>query len=91
MAHEINNPLSALSGEVQWLLEKMKSSKYKRSLEFIYRITERIDSIISKMLLFSSETAERVKKPEDLMQRIDNVLVLMKKNLAEKNIRIEIY
>lgn len=55
VAHEIKNPLTSISGYIQfWLKSKTPTVK---SLNTIYREVKRLDSIVNKLLLFAKPTS----------------------------------
>lgn len=89
LAHEINNPLSALSGEVQWLMEKNKDKKLLKSLRFIYRVSERISRIINNLLIFSHETSEKTKEPVNINSLLNKTLLLVKRNFRINSIKVK--
>lgn len=54
VAHEIKNPLTSISGYIQfWLKSKTPTTK---SLNTIYREVRRLDSIVNKLLFFTKPT-----------------------------------
>lgn len=89
VAHEINNPLSAISGEMQWLIEKSKDKKLLKTLKFMCRITDRIAGIVNSLLTFSRETSMSEKKYEDISSLIDEILLLIERRLNSLNIKIK--
>jgi len=88
VAHEINNPLSSLSAEIQWLLERSKDKKLRKSLRFIDRVSKRIAFIVNNLLAFSRETAKKVKVPSQINSLLDKTLALMDSRFRLINIKI---
>jgi len=88
IAHEINNPLSVLSGEIQWLLERSKDKKLIKSLKSMDRVSKRIALIVSNLLTFSRETATKIAKLLNINSLIDRTLSLMERRFKLTNIKI---
>ncbi|MFA5137879.1 MAG: PAS domain S-box protein [Elusimicrobiota bacterium] len=88
VAHEINNPLAALSGEVQWLLEKTSDKKLVKSLKFMDRVSQRIASIVSHLLTFSRETPAESKEPCALNVVIEHALALMERRFEQTGVEL---
>ncbi|MEG6523591.1 two-component system sensor histidine kinase AtoS [Desulfotomaculum sp. 1211_IL3151] len=72
VAHEIKNPLTSISGYIQFWL-KSKSPTVK-SLNTIYREVRRLDSIVNKLLFFARPThsLQKVLSINQLMSRVLN-------------------
>ncbi|MFC2091544.1 PAS domain S-box protein [Elusimicrobiota bacterium] len=90
LAHEINNPLSALAGEIQWKLEKYseKDRDISDSLIFMKDVTERISEIVNNLLVFSRQNTFDHKDLADFNHVVKNALNLTKTRLALNNIRV---
>jgi two-component system sporulation sensor kinase A len=89
VAHEINNPLSALSGEIQWQMEKCTDKVQNKSYQFMLGITDRISAIISSLLIFSRESTSKIRKLENINDIIDEMLLLMERHFSLRNIEIK--
>ncbi|MBU1007300.1 MAG: GAF domain-containing protein [Candidatus Omnitrophica bacterium] len=88
MAHEIRNPLAAVSAEAQYLLMKGKQPKdANKSLETIVEQSDRISDIIERMLSFSCPKRERG-KILDLDLVVEKTLKLVSYRMSSDNIRI---
>jgi two-component system cell cycle sensor histidine kinase/response regulator CckA len=88
IAHEINNPLSVLCGEIQWLLEGSKDKKLIKSLKSMDRVCKRIALIVNNLLTFSRETATKVVKLSNINSLIERTLSLMERRFKLINIKI---
>lgn len=88
VAHEINNPLSALSGEIQWMLEKGHSDKTMRSLRFMDKVTRRIALVVDNLLAFSRESSIDALETADLNGLIERALALMARRLELSGIKL---
>ncbi|ABO49845.1 PAS/PAC sensor signal transduction histidine kinase [Desulforamulus reducens MI-1] len=80
VAHEIKNPLTSISGYIQfWLKSKSPTTK---SLNTIYREVRRLDSIVNKLLFFSRPT-HAVMSKVSLNEFVDRVLNFFKETHAD--------
>jgi len=92
VAHEINNPLMAISGRIELLLsnpkQHLKSEKAKQYLEVIRDMTERVTQVVRGLLAFSRE--ERGSQaPVDIHRAIDETLTLVGSQLRIAHIQIK--
>jgi two-component system sporulation sensor kinase A len=88
VAHEVNNPLAALSGELQWLMEKTEDKKLGKSLSFMLKICDRIAVIVNNLLVFSRESFSAEKKNLKVEKAIEDTTKLIEKRFDLSNIRI---
>ncbi|MFH2138351.1 MAG: ATP-binding protein [Candidatus Omnitrophota bacterium] len=88
MAHEINNPLAIISGNVQLLLMDVKDEKFVDLLKKIEGQTERGYKIIHRLLNFSRLPKEDI-KDIDMGHLIDETLELVAHKIRHGNIIIE--
>lgn len=88
VAHEINNPLSAISEEIQWLLKRNKEKKLAKSLQLMDKLCNRIAHIVNNLLVFSRETSIKVKETSNMESLIEKTLLLIGRRLAANNIKI---
>ncbi|MBI5054988.1 MAG: GHKL domain-containing protein [Nitrospirae bacterium] len=82
-AHEINNPLTSISLNVQMLrdeLEGMDNHEIRRRVDSIEKNTDRVAAITKDLLQFSRIT-EPVQKPVNIHTVIDEALSLLKNKL----------
>jgi signal transduction histidine kinase len=65
LAHEIRNALGPIKGYTQWIGEKMDPADPKKTgLDFVLKGTDRIESLVNDLLLFSREEAYRIEPLE---------------------------
>jgi signal transduction histidine kinase len=58
LSHEIRNALGSIKGYTQWIIEKMEGSDpNKAGLALVLKGTERIESLVNDLLLYSREEA----------------------------------
>ncbi len=88
MAHEINNPLAIISGNVQLLLMDEKDVKKKKLLKKINDQTERGYTIINRLLNFSRLPKEDIKDIA-INDMIDETLELVNHKILHGNIQLE--
>jgi PAS domain S-box-containing protein len=87
IAHEINNPLTAILGYSQSLLRKDVPEDTRRKLEIIRDGTERVADIVGRLLAFS-----RQRKPErsyvNINEVVESTLALQAYELQTANIKV---
>jgi signal transduction histidine kinase/CheY-like chemotaxis protein len=88
IAHELNNPLTAIMGYAQLLLGRGQSSGPLREAEHIYQEAERARRIVKNLLFFARES-----KPErsqaNLNEIVERTLALRSYELKIENISVE--
>jgi len=90
VAHEINNPLSALSGELQWLMESHKKDKeLSKSLKFMDRVAGRISRIVNNLLTFSREISLTSRLQCDVNALVRKVLQLVDRRIRNMKIKVK--
>lgn len=88
VAHEINNPLSGIALCFKNLTElKMEHSKREQLIGAINDGLQKIKNIIEQLLDFSRMTVTE-KKPADVNNLINRLLVLLNYSASKKNIKI---
>lgn len=90
IAHEINNPLSVISFANQILLQEKNYSKDQ--LELLERIdteVDRLKSLTSELLAYSSDSREEKRKPTGINHTIRDVLKLLRYELNKHQISVE--
>lgn len=91
VAHEINNPLTAILTNVQMLLlENPVDSKLDReSLELIEEATKRCRTIVQKLMAYAKKPLETTQVSKvDLTQVLKNVISFLNYQLKQENISI---
>jgi two-component system NtrC family sensor kinase len=88
IAHELNNPLYGIMNTLELLkTEVSPQSKRRRILDMALSETERLTELLRKMLSFSKPDEEE-KQPTDINTILDEILLLVGKQLQENSIRI---
>jgi PAS domain S-box-containing protein len=89
VAHELNNPLTAILGATEMLREHQSFEEAsKRQLELTYRQARRAARIVQNLLEFSRPASPQ-KKPIDLNSIIDRTLQLHEHSLRKNNIEVD--
>jgi two-component system sensor histidine kinase AtoS len=89
LAHEIKNPLGAIKGLVQLLSEDVSKDDPKSNYyATILNEVEQLDSVLRRLLDFA-HPKESVPLPIELEPLIEDILALMKTDLEEKAIRLD--
>lgn len=88
IAHEINNPLSIVSGYVQMLLmDDNVDIRIKENAKIIEQQVRRASLIVDKLLQFSKGAKSEITKV-DVNQIVENILVLLKHQFKLFNITV---
>ncbi|MEE8377930.1 MAG: ATP-binding protein, partial [Candidatus Aminicenantaceae bacterium] len=88
IAHEINNPLSIVSGYVQMLvMDDNVDIRIKDNAKIIEQQVGRASVIVDKLLQFSKGAKSEIKKV-DVNQIVENILVLLKHQFKLFNISV---
>ncbi len=88
VAHEINNPLSIISGYMQMLLmNEHVNSEIKEISKVIEKQVERASNIADKLLHFSKRTDFEIKEV-DVNRLVENILILLEHQLKLFNILV---
>jgi len=90
-AHELNNPLSVISGRAQLLAKSETDPEKKRILEQIRENTNQLTSIIDDLMTFAEPPRPRPAQT-DIKQMLDEAtyLAAQKTNLEQLDIQIDI-
>jgi len=88
IAHELNNPLYGIMNTMELLKTEISpESKRRKVLDMALSETIRLSDLLRKMLSLSRpDQIER--EPVDMNEVLDEILLLHKKQLQERNIRI---
>lgn len=88
IAHELNNPLYGIMNTFELLKTEIPpESKRRKILDMAYSETIRLTELLRKMLSFS-RPAEEEKGLVDLNAIIDEILLIVKKQLYENSIKV---
>jgi PAS domain S-box-containing protein len=88
IAHELNNPLYGIMNTLELLkTEVPPQNKRRKILEMALSETFRLTDLLKKMLSFSKPD-EEAKQPVDINVILDEILLLVRKQLHENSIRI---
>jgi signal transduction histidine kinase len=87
VAHELNNPLTAIIGYAQWLLETCQDEEICEDLERIDREAQRSARIVQKLMSFSRQSSME-KLPVDLIDALDRTIELLAYQLEVDNIEL---
>lgn len=89
VAHEINNPLTAILTNVQMLLSTDEMDK--ESLEMIEEATKRCKTIVQKLMTYAKKPLESTMVYKiNLLEIIGNVMGFLKYQLEQENITIAV-
>ncbi len=87
IAHELNNPLTAVTGYAELLLADRLPASQRRQVEMLAEEADRASRILRSLLLFArGEPAER--KPVNLNELLERTLALRAYELKVQNIRV---
>jgi len=88
IAHELNNPLYGIMNTLELLKTEISpQSKRRKILDMALSETERLTELLRKMLRFSKPDEEE-KQPTDINTILDEILLLVRKQLQENSIRL---
>ncbi|MDD5218686.1 MAG: ATP-binding protein [Candidatus Omnitrophica bacterium] len=89
VAHEINNPLTAILTNVQMLMADTTDEMEKESLELIEQATERCRVIVKKLMVYARKPMEAAAvQMVDLAQVIRNTVEFLRYQFQQDNIEI---
>lgn len=89
VAHELNNPLTAILGVTELLRERPNEDQAtKRQLELTHRQARRAARIVQNLLEFSRPASPQ-KKPVDLNSIIERTLQLHEHSLRRNNVEVD--
>jgi PAS domain S-box-containing protein len=87
VAHELNNPLTAVTGYAQLLLSSPLAAAVREKLEPLAREADRAARIAGSLLDFAS-SSRREKQPTDLAEVVERALALRDYELTVQNISV---
>lgn len=90
LAHEIRNPLGAIKGLSQLVLEDLPAGDPSREhLATVVREAGRLERLVQDLLLFSRPRRAEI-APTDVTRLVDEVISLLRRELATKNISLHL-
>src|SRR5260370_30124236 len=91
VAHELNNPLTAIIGVTELLREREGTDdSTRRQLELTHRQARRAARIVQNLLEFSRPASPQ-KKPLDLNNLLERTLQLQEHSLPRNNIKVDFH
>jgi len=91
IAHEIRNPLTSIKAYTQLIPKKIDDVKFREMISRdIPQEIERLDKLVRDLLEYSKPRKPFMEKI-NLQEAVDNALLLLKNNIKEKSIKLEIY
>src|SRR5256884_7055446 len=91
VAHELNNPLTAILGVTELLRDRQGvDDSTKRQLELTHRQARRAARIVQNLLEFSRPASPQ-KRPLDLNNLLDRTLQLQEHSLRRNNIEVDFH
>lgn len=95
IAHEINNPVSIISGKVRLLIQTIKQNNFSKEqalteLDKINQTASRITKIVKGMRSYSRNVVEDPMTPVNISALIENVLSLSGERLKNNQIQIRV-
>jgi len=87
VAHELNNPLSAVMGFAELLREAEVNSPYRRQLDLIYKAAQRCQKIVQSLLSFARRHQPE-RKPVSANELVEAVLEIVAYPLRTGNIEL---
>ncbi|UCD83413.1 MAG: PAS domain S-box protein [Deltaproteobacteria bacterium] len=89
VAHEINNPLMALTSEIQLWLEKTKDKELVESFNRINTLAKRIAGIVTDLVTFSRDISTNAREASDINSLIERISSLIEGRIQSKEIEIK--
>lgn len=87
VAHEVRNPLAAISGCAELLAPAREQSEDARLLAVIKRETERLSTTVNDLLIFARPQRPR-RMPTDLLNLVSVQLDAFRVSVAERDLRV---
>ncbi len=88
VAHEVNNPLMAISGNAEMLLKKTEDEKLRKRLRTIYNETGRAIAIVRNLLSFARKR-DLEKINVSIHEVIDSIVQLRSYDMSLEDIEVE--
>jgi signal transduction histidine kinase len=87
VAHELNNPLTAVMGFSELLQKADVDVKHRRYLEMIFKSSQRCQKIVQSLLSFARRQQPE-RKPVSINKLIDDILEIVAYHLRTSNIEV---
>ena len=87
VAHEVNNPLSVLSGRLQLLIEKCKDNNLSDEYKKLLGLTNRIENTVDGLLYFSRQKDMNLTS-EDINNVMEDSISLVEEQMQARGIEI---
>jgi signal transduction histidine kinase len=88
IAHELNNPLTTVTGFSELVLEELsQDSKYRVELEMVSREARRASDVVRRLLDFSRQ-GERARTRADLNEVVNDVIALTRHLIQTNNVNL---
>jgi two-component system NtrC family sensor kinase len=89
IAHELNNPIYGIMNTLELLKTEIPpESKRRRILELSLSEIQRLAEMLKNMLSFSKPEEEK-RRPVNLNELIEGILLVMEKQMRESNVHVE--
>jgi len=88
IAHELNNPLSVISGRAQLLAEAETNPKKKQSLKQIHKNASEASAIVEELMSFAEPPQPRPTQT-DIKQMLDEAIQLSSQKAGVENINVQ--
>lgn len=88
IAHELNNPLTSITGYAQLLISRPLPTPQAADAQRIFQEAERASHIVKNLLLFARDRRPE-KRPVNLNEVVDRTLALRNYELRVENIAVE--
>ncbi|HNB37209.1 MAG TPA: GAF domain-containing protein, partial [Anaerolineales bacterium] len=90
IAHELNNPLTTVTGFSELILEDMpEESTHHKELEMVLQEARRASSVVKRLLNFSRQ-GERVRASADLNEVVNDVIALTRHLIQTNNVMLRL-
>ncbi|MEW6401081.1 MAG: GAF domain-containing protein, partial [Chloroflexota bacterium] len=91
IAHELNNPLTTVTGFSELVLDEMpEDTSYRQELEMVLREARRASDVVRRLLDFSRQ-GERMRSRSDLNEVVDDVIALTNHLIRTNGVHLTLY
>jgi PAS domain S-box-containing protein len=91
MAHEINNPLTVISGNLPFLKKfRENAQKFEEKFEVIEKAAERISKIVRGLQKFARSTEGLEHRQESLLQIVQDALTIAEPKRKKNNVLVKV-